>query len=186
MKNVAYFVLLAFFLLIMEATVLRSLNALFFNILGLRFLSNYCVNTAFALCIYLALTKSFNVAVFCAFLLGYLSDVFVLSGAWISPLIFAVCSVITNILKRIILLKGTFSFMSYLFAVSILSSLLWMIVTYNLFDNPDAFRIGLFKFFPQALINALFGLILYPAFKFLDRVTDFESYGSGDIVNTRW
>jgi len=161
MRGYLYYFGIAFLFLVLEATIFSSFFAKILGLIGLDSISYFTASSAFIICVYAALTRNFKEAIIIAFGLGYLQDLFVLSGAWLNPFIFAVCAVISSVLKRVMLIKGIFTFSIYVFCISIFYCLLWMVVTYNIFSNNNAFSAGIYAMFPNALLNAFVAWVFY-------------------------
>jgi len=186
MKNIFYTFILGFILLTLEPTIFRSFFGSLFNFLGFASLSSILFDTAFILCIYAALTKNFYVALLSAFLLGYLKDIFVLTNAWINPFLFLICALISNIIKRVVMIKGSFAFGAYMFGISIFYTVLWVILTSNLMSNEDAFGIGLRNFLPYSFNNFVFSFLFYQLFKRLDILLEGEEGKDVNYLLPRW
>lgn len=186
MRSFFYYLTAAFILLLIETTIFSFFFKSFFGTIGLESFAYACVNTSLILCVYVALSRNFDLAVLLAFCIGYMKDMFVLTNSWTDPFLFVVCAVVTNVMKKVILLKGTFSFMAYTFFVSIFYSILWMIVTYNIFDNHNVFWIGLYSMFQAAFLNGLFSSVFYPAFVWFDSLAEPEEIEANGFIKRGW
>ena len=186
MRSFFYFIFIALLLIILEATLFRSITRTFFGFIGFKYFSMYCLDTAFMLAVYIALTRKFFMAFLCAFVLGYFKDLLVISNAWLSPFIFVVCILVAGVLKKMVLLKGAFPFSVFMFFMSIFSTLLWMILTNYLFSNQSAFMIGLYSMLPNAIVNTIFSFLLYPIIEKLDFFVEGDDSTVDRLLSQRW
>lgn len=184
MKNAFYLLLAAFFLLVLESTFFKWASCYFFGFLGMDSLIGLCFDGAFIICIYIALTRSFNETMFMAFLLGYLKDIFILPVVWIDPLLFVMCAFASNILRNLFIVKGALSFSSYIFFISIFYSVLWIIVGLNVDGIKHPFVIGAVSMLPHATLNFIFAPFLFYILSVVDSKKDnrkFKGFLRGGI-----
>ncbi len=175
MRSIVYYFLLAFVLLLLEATLMRSILGNLFDFIGLDSLSHICVNTSLIICLYIAQTRNLNTAVFSAFALGYLKDMLILSNGWLDPFLFVACAVISNMLRNIFLLRGSFLFMVHVSGMSVLYFLLWATFAGYIWPEMNAFIIVLTVFIPASLVNGIFSPLIYIPLKSYDLQIEKES-----------